>query len=187
MRASPLASLLLAAALCAGPARAARFERVDLPNAPGAGIKLSGVIMPGDETRFREVSEGMANAVVLTTGPGGSVGAAIAIGTDIRNRGWTTLVPAGASCASACSMIWLAGARRLLADGGWIGFHAMSIHRDGVSIETHAPDVNLREWLSQLGYTEDTTATIVNTPAALVRWLDRAELQANGIASDPYP
>lgn len=178
---------LLLAALLAGAARAAEFERVELPGAEGAGIKLSGIIAPGDEAAFAAISAGMPRSVLLTTGPGGSVGAAIAIGTDLHNRGWSTLVPAGATCASACSMIWLAGNRRMLADGGLVGFHAMSIRQDGIAMETHRPDVDLRRWLNQLGYSEDTTATIVNTPSRLVRWLDRLELQANGISSEAYP
>ncbi len=178
---------LLLAALMAGPARAADFERVELPGAQGTGIKLSGIIVPGDEAAFAAISAGMPRAVLLTTGPGGSVGAAIAIGTALHNRGWSTLVPAGAICASACAMIWLAGNHRMLADGGLVGFHAMSIRQDGIVMETHQPDVDLRRWLNQLGYSEDTTATIVNTPSRLVRWLDRLELQANGISSEVYP
>jgi hypothetical protein len=187
MRSRILMSLVAAVALCAGAAQAAQFERVDLPGAPGGAIKLSGVIMLGDDASFHALAEKMPNAVVITTGPGGSVFAAINIGSEIRNRGWTTLVPPDTYCASACSMIWLAGTRRLLADSGRIGFHAMSIHRDGMVVETHAPDIDLRRWLNALGYTEDTTATIVNTPSSLVRWLDRLELQANGIAVEPYP
>jgi hypothetical protein len=174
-----LATLTLAAA------QAAQFEAVELPG--GKGILMSGVIGPGDQAAFHALADTMSDAIVLTTGPGGSVFPALAIGTEIRNRGWTTLVPAGASCASACSMVWLAGERRLLADGGRIGFHAMAIRRDGMVIETHLPDVDLRRWLTQLGYSDDTTATIVKTPSRLVHWLDRLELQNNGIAVDPYP
>jgi membrane-bound ClpP family serine protease len=168
------------------PADAATFQRIDLPGAPGGGILLTGVIDLGDQTAFEAVAADMRAAVVVTTGPGGSVDAAIKIGTDIRNRGWTTLVPPGAYCASACSMIWLAGARRLIADDGKIGFHAISVRPGGVVTETHEFDFALREWLNALGYTEDTTATIVNTPSALVRWLDALELRANGIDCDTY-
>lgn len=176
--------LFLATAL---PAHAATFERTEIPGTQTPGILLSGIISQGDQTAFDAVAEAMPTAIVITTGPGGSVGAAIAIGTEIRNRGWATLVPGGASCASACSMIWLAGARRLLADGGRIGFHAMSIRSNGIAVETHQPDVDLRRWLTELGYSFDTTATIVNTPARTVHWLDRLELQADGIAAEPFP
>jgi hypothetical protein len=179
--------LLLAATPVAGPAAAASFERTDVPGSTTPGILLSGRIDPGDQAAFHALAAGMANAIVVTTGPGGSVFAAIAIGTEIRNRGWSTLVPADAYCASACSMIWLAGTRRYLADGGRIGFHAMSINQNGVAVETHQPDVDLRRWLTDLGYSDDTTATIVNTPSRLIHWRDRLELQANGIPTEPFP
>jgi hypothetical protein len=187
MRSRSLISLALAALLCARAAQAAEFDRVDLPGAPGGGIRLSGVIKVGDEAKFHAVAADMLTAVVVTTGPGGSVSAAMAIGREIRARGWTTLVPPGTYCASACSMIWLAGARRQLAETGQIGFHAMSHMQNGVPVESHEPDPILRSWLNDLGYSEDTTATIVNTPAKLVRWLDRLELQANGIPTESYP
>lgn len=189
-RAAAVAGVVLAswcAALLAGAADAATFQRTDIPDTKTPGILLSGVIRPGDQATFHALAETMPDAIVVTTGPGGSVGAALAIGTEIRERGWATLVPPGASCASACSLIWLAGARRMLADDGRIGFHAMSISRDGYVHETHQADIDLHRWLTGLGYSEDTTATIVNTPSALVRWLDRIELQANGIETDPYP
>jgi hypothetical protein len=172
--------------LAAAHAQAARFDVIDLPGG-GKGLLLSGMIGPTDQAAFHAAAAGLNGDVVVTTGPGGSVRAAVAIGSEIRARGWNTLVPPGTDCASACALIWLAGDRRLMADGARIGFHAMSIRKNGVYTETHAPDIDLHRWLNDLGYTEDTTATIVNTPAALVRWLDPIELRANGIEVDLYP
>lgn len=181
--------VLLAAALLGalgGAARAASFTRAELPG-PLPAIRIAGVLAPGDAAAFHAPAWTLPQAVIVTTGPGGSVGAAIAIGSEIRNRGWPTLVPANTACASACAMIWLAGTRRFLAEGARIGFHAMSYRENGIAVETHEPDFDLRRWLTQLGYSDDTTATIVATPSRTVRWLDRLELQANGIATEPYP
>jgi len=182
-----LAAGLLTVALWTTHARAARFEVVDLPDGNGKALLLSGPIAATDQDAFHTAAAGLDGSIVLTTGPGGNVRAAVAIGSEIRARGWTTLVPPQGDCASACSLIWLAGQRRMMADGARIGFHAMSTRKNGVYVETHAPDVDLRRWLTDLGYSYDTTATIVNTPAALVRWLDPIELRANGIAVDLYP
>lgn len=156
-------------------------------------IVLSGTIVPGDEAVFHTLAGTLAGplgggqALVITTGPGGSVRPAIIIGSEIRARGWSTLVPDRERCASACSMIWLAGRTRMLGAEARIGFHAMSLIQDGRRVETHDVDMALRRWLTQLGYAQDTTATIVSTEATAVRWLDMAELRANGIATDPYP
>jgi hypothetical protein len=173
--------------ITAVPAHAAELSIEQGANPGATAILLSGVIGPGDDERFHALAMEAGKATVFTTGPGGSVGPAIAIGTEIRQRGWSTVVPEGARCASACSMIWLAGRTRMLAAGALIGFHAMSQSRNGVRVEDHDEDYLLRRWLSDLGYALDATATMANTPARSIRWYDASELRANGIPTDPYP
>jgi hypothetical protein len=178
---------ILTAALIGRPACAAQFKTVALPDGGGTAILMTGLIENGDDLAFHNLANTLASAVVITTGPGGRVGAALNIGNETRARGWTTLVPAGESCASACSMIWLAGVRRMLGHDAQIGFHAMSMVQDGRLQETHTGDEVLRRWLTDLGYALDATATIVNTRAVSVRWFDAIELRANGIPTDDYP
>jgi hypothetical protein len=186
MMRSPLVAAILS--IAAGTsAAAAELQMGQMPAGGGTAIMLSGLIVAGDETKFYALTQNIGQATVITTGPGGSVGAAIAIGTEIRNRGWSTLVPNNAQCASACSMIWLAGQTRRLAAGAQIGFHAMSRVQNGGRAEVHEEDFVLRRWLSDLGYALDTTATIVNTPAASIHWYDAGELRANGIPTELYP
>jgi len=185
LRAILVASIPFMAAGAA--AQAAQFRLVELPGGSGQGILLSGVITAGDETAFHALAEKLDKAVVITTGPGGSVGPALAIGNETRARGCSTLVPQGASCASACSMIWLAGRTRMLAIGAQIGFHAMAMVQHGQRTETHDMDIYLRRWLTDLGYPLDAEATIVNTRATSIRWYDAIELRANGIPTEPYP
>jgi hypothetical protein len=168
-------------------ARAAELRVVDMPGGKGPAILLSGVIAPGDEAAFHELAASFEKATLITTGPGGNVAEAITIGTEIRNRGWSTLVPENTRCASACSMIWLAGQTRLLAAGAQIGFHAISRVQNGVRTEDHDEDFYLRKWLFDLGYEIDVTETMVNTPADSMRWFDAIELRANGIPSEFYP
>lgn len=151
-------------------------------------IGIGGKIEAGDEITFHELANLKPNALVVLTSPGGLVEPALTIGLEIRARGLQTLVPAGTSCASACSLIWLAGTKRMLGARAQVGFHAVSISRDGkVRVETHAFDPKLMHYLLALGYTGDATATIVNTPSAGIRWLDRIELNSNGFAAESYP
>jgi hypothetical protein len=74
-----------------------------------------------------------------------------------------------------------------MGDGARIGFHALAVQANGTLTETHRNDVDLRHWLDQLGYSYDTTATIVKTPSAMVHWFDPIELRANGIEVDSFP
>jgi len=174
----------VAMAAVEGAAQAAQFRSVDMPGG-GQGIVLSGLIEAGDAAAFHTLAETLPGAVVITTGPGGSIMPAMAIGSEIRARGWSTLVPAGSKCASACTWIWLAGSTRMLGADAQIGFHAISVFLRGP--ETHDYDVVLRRWLTGLGYTLDTTATMMNTPAASIRWFDIIELRANGIPTEFFP
>ena len=185
-RAVPALILVTAGLVTAATGQAAQIQAVQLPGG-GDAVLLSGVIAPGDEAAFHALAENLRGAVVITTGPGGSVSPALAIGSETRARGWTTLVPEGGRCASACAMIWLAGETRRLGAGAEIGFHAMSTIQNGMRTETHDGDSVLRQWLTGLGYALDTTATIVNVGAASVRWYNAVELRANGIPTEPYP
>ncbi len=180
--------LILAAVLLATPAFAARMEVATLQDPPRRWLRISQSILPGDERTFRDLIASAPGATVVLSGPGGSVAAALAIGREIQDRRLGTLVPASTDCASACSLIWLTGQRRLLGRGARIGFHALSVRSgDGTRTQTHEFDPVLRRYLNQLGLAADMTATIVNTNATGMRWMDPIELRANGVAIEAYP
>ena len=183
-----LAALLLLA-VPAAQAPAAQIEIVASRDPPRTWLRIAQSIAPGDERVFRELAgRAPGGAVVVLSGPGGSVSAALAIGREIQARRLGTLVPPNAACASACSLIWLAGARRQLGEGARIGFHAASVQcADGSRVETHAFDWVLRGYPTGLGFATDVVATIVATPSTRVRWLDAIELRANCIATEPFP
>ena len=178
-------SWLVCAMLLSAPAQAGPVEaQCGKP----CTISIGGQIREADYPAFHDLAAAHPDALVVLTGPGGSVGPALAIGREIRARGMRTVVPAGATCASACSLIWLAGTQRLLGADARIGFHALSTQsRAGNRTETHAFDSELVRYLNHLDYAIDVTATIVNTPSALVHWRDTLELNANGISTTDYP
>lgn len=178
-------AMLQVATLVAVPAQAGQ---VTIQDGRICAISIAGRIEDGDDLLFSSLASAYPHALVVLSGPGGKVVPALAIGREIRARGLRTLVPAEAVCASACSLIWLAGTPRLLGTDARIGFHALSTPRLGASpIETHAFDPELVRYLTELGYALDVTATIVNTPSVLVHWRDAIELNANGIATQAYP
>jgi hypothetical protein len=162
--------------------------QIEIRDGPVPMVSIGGRIDRGDEVVFDHIVAHVTNALVVLTGPGGDVASALAIGQQVRARGWQTLVPAGSFCASACALIWLAGTQRMLGVNARIGFHAISVrNNEGTAVETHEIDPALVNYLMRLGYAFDVTATIVNTPSRMVRWLDGLELNANGIATASYP
>lgn len=182
--------LLLAAllALLSPAASAARIDGGTFANTSRTWLRVGQEILPGDERAFQQRLAALPGAVIVLSGPGGSVDAALAMGRLIRAQGLTTSVPAGAECASACALIWMAGQKRLLGRGARIGFHAISATRpDGSRVQTHAYDHVLRRYLTELGFAADMTATMVNTRAAAMRWFDPVELRANGVSAEVAP
>ena len=186
-----LCTILQTVSLATGCARAGQ---IGVHCAAACVISVGGRIEDGDDRTFhdlaaaRNLTGAQPGALVALSGPGGKVAPALAIGREIRALGLRTLVPAGASCASACALIWLGGTQRSLGTDARIGFHALSAARAGAApTETHEFDAGLVRYLTELGYAHDVTATIVNTPAILVHWRDAIELNANGIATQNDP
>lgn len=98
----PLRGFLAAFILLMASGRMAESADIRSQNMPDGkqAIVLSGTIVPGDETAFHALAGTalagtLGRVLVITTGPGGSVRPAIIIGSEIRARGWSTLVPGG--------------------------------------------------------------------------------------------
>src|SRR5260370_35541891 len=57
---------------------------------------------------------------------GGSLVTGLRIGEAIRRKGFSTIVPDGRHCASACALAWLGGIERFLGTDARSGFHGAS-------------------------------------------------------------
>ncbi len=114
----------LAVSSVSAPSQAAEFS------VSGASLWLRGDIQPGDQFRFQQAlarPEGTHVRQVNLASSGGSIQAAQEIGRQIRAAGLTTVVDAARDrCASACSLIFLSGARRIY------------LHADGVGGISHS-------------------------------------------------
>ncbi|MGZ8273081.1 MAG: hypothetical protein ACXWUM_04140 [Burkholderiaceae bacterium] len=85
-------------------------------------LDFSGPIVLGVTERVRELLDAHPGiTTVRLTSPGGRVVEARDLADTIRERGLTTI--AAGNCASACTVIFMAGRDRLLGPAGNIGFH----------------------------------------------------------------
>jgi hypothetical protein len=107
-------------------------------------IYVSGTIERGDDQRFRTALRGVLPllGIVIVESPGGNLQAGLEIGREISVRAYSTVVKAGAICASACALVWLAGDRRFMAPGARIGFHA-AYTEEGDASWRRAPPTHL--------------------------------------------
>jgi hypothetical protein len=109
-------------------------------------------------------------AIVDLSGPGGALLPALAIGTEIKNRGFSTRVID--SCASACAYIWLAGRERILI--GDVGFHgSFRLSRDGaVHADWVGNNVIIRSYCGTLGISEAACRWLTDPGPEEMLWLD---------------
>ncbi|MDY0748331.1 RDD family protein [Paucibacter sp. R3-3] len=93
--------------------------------ADGRSLQLQGAIGMGDAARLAEIA---ATAPALRTielaSPGGRLAEAEKMVAVVRSRGATTR--AIGNCESACTLVFLAGAKRQLMPGAQLGFHRAS-------------------------------------------------------------
>src|SRR5205085_443995 len=98
------------------------------PQAPDRPIviTLEGPLVEEDEHQFATKTASIPSAFVAFSSNGGSLAAGLRIGEAIRRKGFSTFVPDGRHCASACAFAWLGGIERFLGTDARIGFHAAS-------------------------------------------------------------
>ena len=105
----------------------------------------------GDEKRFADAAIRATDATVALSSPGGNMLAGIEIGQAIRLKGFSTLVPEGFQCASACALAWLGGTTRFMGQGATVGFHAIFTTENGQNAVSSAGNAMVGAYLSQLG------------------------------------
>jgi hypothetical protein len=170
----------------ASASEATNFELVDWRGIKA--LRLSGVISPGATAKFRSIADQAEPAkhgvpVLLLDSPGGDVLEALQLSTAIKNRSFHTVIPNGASCASACaSIVFVAGKYRTMEHFGRFGQHSCSIGG--------RPDPECNEIISEhavsSGVSHGSVAAFVTyTPPDEILWFSREDIDGWGISHYP--
>ncbi len=152
-------------------------------SADGSTLILEGPITDGAYSSFRDVLRAypIARNVILKS-PGGLMFEADRIAQVVRERRMTTA--AHTLCASACTVILIAGSDRTAAPGAWVGFH-----RPNVSLSP-TPERTLqltRRLYERAGLAPSFTARIYATPFESV-WYPRVdEMISAGVLTRQIP
>ena len=173
--------ICLVACCAAMYAQAAEIRIQKLPANTAYLVSLSGSIDRADSERFIQQTSGINRAVVVLDSSGGSVLEGLAIGRNIRDRGFFTAVPNNTLCASSCALIWLAGMQRFAEESSFIGFHAAYILKDGKATETGAGNALIGSYLNQLGLSDHAILFITSAPPEGIERLDQRKAAAVGI------
>jgi hypothetical protein len=150
-------------------------------------ILIEGDFEQDDVDRFRTKVAALSTSRVAVAfrSDGGSLVAGIRIGTLIREKKFTTIIPDGAMCASACALAWLGGAQRFMGHGSSVGFHAAYILKSYGPIESGSGNAILGAYLNQLGLSEDAILYITKTGPTSIQWMNLNDAAKHGIAVAP--
>jgi len=97
--------------------------RPETPDRPIV-VVVEGSLAAFDEDQFAAKTAPLSSAFVAFSSDGGSLVAGLRIGEAIRRKRFSTIVPDGRRCASACALAWLGGVERFIGTSGKISFHA---------------------------------------------------------------
>lgn len=174
-----LLAFLASAFLAASAAQAANITTT----APGASgmIFIEGEMVESDGARFVEAAKRFKTATVSLESGGGNLIGGIAIGTEIRRRGFTTVVPNGATCASVCATVWLSGVERSAGGSSRIGFHSTYLIVDGKPQPSAEGNEFHARYLRSIGVSETTISYIMMAAPGSMTWLTADAAKSVGI------
>ena len=174
---------IIALALAPSAGRAMNFTFNPREGKPNQGIIIaSGEIQLGDgEKLHRLVAALPGNTVLLgiaLSSPGGNLVEGVRLATAIRNARLVT--GAQGTCASACFLIFAAGAKKLVFEGARIGVHSASLH--GVeTAESQAVTTWMARQAADFGVPPAIIGRMVTTTAENMAWLSQDDLRSMGV------
>jgi hypothetical protein len=174
---------LACALLSAGATHAANISIESANPDKSALVVVQGNFDTNDGEQFFTKTSSLAAAVVRLQSGGGSLVAGVQIGETIRLKGFQTIVPAGARCASACAMAWLGGTQRYLGPGAQIGLHsAYNVKSEQGSGVANAL---LGAYLNRVGLPYSAVVYLTQTGPQSITWLSIGDAKRLGIEVAP--
>ena len=152
------------------------------PVSDGVAIFITGPIVEGDDSTFRNLVAGYDKALVVLSSRGGKIFPAMNIGALIQSKHFNTVVPDGDVCASACALIWLGGAVRFMAADLHIGFHAAyTKDENGDTAVTGQGNAVIGAYLAHLGLPYRAVRYATEASPDQMAWLSLQDAQDKGI------
>jgi hypothetical protein len=168
-------SILLATARALAATITLAPQTPDRPNV----ITVEGPLLSVDADQFAARVASLPSAFVAFSSDGGSLVAGLRVGEAIRRRGFSTFVPDGQRCASACALAWLAGIERFIGPDASIGFHAAYDMASGA--ETGVGRAMVGAYLIKIGLPHEAVIYITQGAPNEMAWLNMSDVAQRGI------
>jgi hypothetical protein len=152
-----------------------------------AQITVVGELLPKDGEEFERLASGQSKALVFFDSRGGSLVSGLRIGETINHKGFLTAVPDGATCASACAIAWLGGAKRFLGHHSLLGFHEAYSEQGGHIDVAGQGNAIVGAYLAHLGLSYAAIAAVTAAKPDEMNWLDVDTANRLGIATAALP
>jgi hypothetical protein len=149
-------------------------------------VRISGDFIAEDGNAFQNAIVGLQRTTVVLESEGGNLLSGIQIGTLMRLRGMTAVVPHRGNCASACALAWLGGIERQMGADARIGFHAASTRENGELRETGVGNALVGAYLNRIGLSDAAVIYITSAAPRSMTWLTLDAARSIGIDVKPY-
>jgi hypothetical protein len=148
-------------------------------------ISISGELVEGDTDAFKAAVKAANDAGKLVTSvrlnsAGGSLLEGVKLADAIRFGKMATNVGQGATCASACFLIFAAGETKFANYTAQIGVHGASDENGKETAGSGAATVSMAKIAKELGVPPSIIGRMVVTPPSEMVWLSPADLQSMG-------
>lgn len=165
-----------------GSLEAAEFSVYGADGKGPAIVFVTGEIVADDHKRFVARTIHLEEAIVVFSSPGGNVLAGVEMGKAIRLKDFTTYVPEGKFCTSACAIAWIGGTRRLMSRDARIGFHAAYRSSDGAQRESGMANAFVGAYFNSIGLPAKTVVYLTSASPQDMRWLAPEDADDLGIS-----
>jgi hypothetical protein len=173
----------IAISLVATPATAAEFKRMPQVDGPDI-IVLSGLLQPDDDKKFAAIAAGINQAVIVLNSIGGNNNAAAHIGSFIRSHNYETRVHNGATCNSACVLIWIAGSFRHLDRYARLGVHSASTEREPTGERHEEANRIIAVYMEYMGAPQEMIDLWPLADPCCINYIDYAQAKKWGLLSE---
>src|ERR1700758_5196301 len=170
-----IASILLVTTAAVAAVITVREQTPDRPSV----VVVEGSLAAFDEDQFAIKAASLSSAFVAFSSDGGSLLAGLRIGEAIRRKGFSTFVPDGRRCASACALAWLAGVERFIGTDALIRFHPASDAASGEEIGITNTVVDT--YLAKIGLPYRAATYVTQGAPSDIGWLNMSDVAERGI------
>lgn len=152
-----------------------------MPSRGGVVVSVAGKIEHGDTDRLEALLDGLVRAgitvhAVALNSPGGYLIEGLAMADLVRERRMTTL--AWDTCASACFVVYAAGAKKLATPMARLGVH--TAYEPGGTTSGKATRT-MADACRRFGVPSSVLAKMAKTRAPDIAWITRREARAMGV------